>query len=197
MEVASITDLKRMFHNTMLRAPYYFVLDVESIGLYGDGYAAGIVVIDRGGIVQEDKRLLWGLDWEHERSTHPEEYAWYCQNVAPHQLPVTHQFLISMRHAFWNFWVSWRARGAVLVADCPFPVETNFLSACVKEARANNIPDSPYPLLDVGTLLLACGLSPLGTYPRRPDELPKHDPLADARQSARLLIECLDYLNVV
>jgi hypothetical protein len=39
--------------------------------------------------------------------------------------------------------------------------------------------------------ILALGRDPLATNERLPDELPAHNPLCDARQSARLLIEAL------
>ena len=39
--------------------------------------------------------------------------------------------------------------------------------------------------------MLCAGMDPMATYDRLPAELPRHDPLADARQSARLLVEAL------
>jgi hypothetical protein len=39
---------------------------------------------------------------------------------------------------------------------------------------------------------MAVGMDPLGTNERLPNELPIHDPLADACQSARLLIQALN-----
>jgi hypothetical protein len=39
--------------------------------------------------------------------------------------------------------------------------------------------------------MLLSGRDPLATYERLPNELPAHDPMADARQSARLWLECL------
>jgi hypothetical protein len=39
--------------------------------------------------------------------------------------------------------------------------------------------------------MLSAGMNPLATYDRTPSELPRHNPLADARQSARLLSEAL------
>jgi hypothetical protein len=45
----------------------------------------------------------------------------------------------------------------------------------------------PYPLHEIASFMTAAGMDPMATYARLPDELPKHHPLADARQSARLL----------
>jgi hypothetical protein len=49
----------------------------------------------------------------------------------------------------------------------------------------------PYPLHDLASILLAHGRDPLAKNERLPEELPEHDPLNDARQSARLLHEVL------
>ena len=46
---------------------------------------------------------------------------------------------------------------------------------------------SPYPFLDVASLITSAGGDPLGNLPRENDELPAHHPLHDARQSSRLL----------
>ena len=77
-------------------------------------------------------------------------------------------------------------KGAVLVADHPFPVETRFLDGLTRHGVA-----MPYPLIDVASVRLAAGFDPIGTEPRLRNEEPAHNPLADARQSARLLLEAL------
>jgi hypothetical protein len=61
-----------------------------------------------------------------------------------------------------------------------------------RRRRARRVAgDGPYPLVDVASVRLAAGLDPLGAYDRTAGELPVHNPLADARQSARLLLEAL------
>jgi hypothetical protein len=73
----------------------------------------------------------------------------------------------------------------------PWPVEAHFLSECVADRPQEREWQGPYPLLDVASVRLAAGLDPLATVDRLPSELPAHDPLADSRQSARLLVEAL------
>jgi hypothetical protein len=51
--------------------------------------------------------------------------------------------------------------------------------------------DGPYPLYDISTLLLSRNEDPVGIFSRDETELPKHNPLCDARQSARILLEHL------
>jgi hypothetical protein len=79
----------------------------------------------------------------------------------------------------------------MLAADCAWPVEARFLAACVDDQPEQRAWEGPYPLIDIASVRLAAGLDPLATVERLPSEMPAHDPLADARQSARLLIEAL------
>ena len=81
-----------------------------------------------------------------------------------------------------------------MAADCCWPVEANFLAQCIADNKQRT-GDGPYPLLDVSSFLVATGSDPLKQYPRLPNELPAHNPLADARQSARLLRTCLVQLG--
>ena len=119
--------------------------------------------------------------------------AWVTTNVpcfigrAPDDAP---DDAVDMRTAFWDWWKS-KQDCPVLVADCPWPVEARFLLACVEDAWPTRNWEGPYPLIDVASVRLAAGLDPLGQGDRLPGELPAHDPLADARQSARLYLEAL------
>jgi hypothetical protein len=46
-------------------------------------------------------------------------------------------------------------------------------------------------LLDLASLLVAAGQNPVATFDREADEKPEHNPLADARQTARILCKLL------
>jgi hypothetical protein len=169
----------------------FLVFDVESVGLHGEGFAWGGVVVDERGKVL-DYRPGWcppesaagtddGRKWVAEN--------WHAPDLPPAGGPR------QLRKRFWDWWRWWKARGAVLAADCAWPVEARFLAACVDDDPAPRAWEGPYPLIDVGSVLLAAGMDPLGKYDRLPDELPEHDPLCDARQSARLLCEALTLIR--
>lgn len=156
----------------------YMVFDVESNGLQGEGFAVGWVV------VQDAEEVAHGLAVGHMTVNTPKD-AWVVQNVLP-ALPYPncvdpHQ----VRTVFTSAWTEWMDKGAWLAADVPWPVEARFLLQC------NLGKAGPYPLIDIASVRLAVGLDPLGEESRLPLELPQHNPLADARQSARLLIEAL------
>lgn len=171
-----------------MEAKYFFVFDVESVGLHGDGFSCGYVVVEnapqmkvvgRGGLspIRCNAR---GTAADHE---------WVSANVPPGSRITSSPRVL--RDAFWASWSYWRTQGAVMVADCPWPVEARFLQACVDDEPARQA-EAPYPLIDVASVLLAAGMDPIASYDRLPSELPKHDPVADAMQSARLLLAALN-----
>lgn len=159
----------------------FMLFDVESIGLHGEGFAVGYVVIDAQGTELEATRITCPPDTAQGDD---EGRMWVkdnCPAFAPDFIDPT-----GVRACFWGAWLRWKAHGAVLVADCAWPVEARFLAACVDDDRAARSWEGPYPLHDIATARLVAGLDPLETTYRLAQELPEHDPLADARQSARL-----------
>ena len=171
---------------TVKSTDLFMVFDVESIGLHGEGFAVGWVVITRAGERLHERWLA--CDPAMCAGT-AEDHVWVRENVPPleHTSP-TKQHL---RNMFWHEWRHWADRGAVLIADCAWPVEANFLSACVRLNHAERQWAGPYPLHDLASVLLATGRDPLLARERVADERPAHHPLNDARQSARLLVEAL------
>lgn len=163
----------------------FMVFDVESIGLHGEGWAVGWVVVDMHGTKHDygrhscDPNLAQG---EHEGRL------WVANNV-PNLTEICDDPQ-EVRERFWAAWNHWRGKCAVLVADCAWPVEARFLAACVDDAPGEREYQGPYPLHELASFMVAAGMDPMATYERLPDE-PQHDPLGDARQSARLLLQAL------
>lgn len=163
------------------------VFDVESIGLHGEGFAVGYVVVDGDGAVFDSGRYACPT----AKAVGPDDgRAWVAENCPP--IVATHDFPRQIRAAFWNQWLAHKERGAVLVADCAWPVEARFLASCVDD-DAQRTWEGPYPLHELASFMVAAGMDPMATYDRRSDE-PQHDPLGDARQSARLLVSALKKL---
>lgn len=161
-------------------------IDVESIGMHGEGFAVAYVVhnatgveIDAGCIACNTAAAKGGDD----------DRAWVAQHVTLPDCTERCANPRQVRAAFWQRWLRWRETGAQLVADIAWPVEARFLAACVDDAGAAAHWQGPFPLLDVATLLVATGIDPTTPQPRRASELPMHNPLADARHCARLWFE--------
>ena len=168
----------------------FMVFDVEAVGLHGEGFAVAWVVVNSDG-EQLDEGLL-GCDPALCAGT-DENRLWVRENVPqlPHSSPTTQH----LRNTFWRAWRHWADKGAVLVADCAWPVEANFLSECVRLNHREREWQGPYPLHDLASVMLALGADALAVTERLPDELPAHHPLMDARQSARQLVACLKAHN--
>lgn len=163
----------------------YFVFDVESAGLYGDGFAVGYAVVD------DEDFCTHASDWRTAgigAVECDESLGDWLRGHIPAEVLFPEQFddvpklsIIGLRAWFESELEKFP--GCILVSDCAFPVEANWLLACKIAA---------YPLIDVSTALLCSGKDPTGTFERLPYELPAHHPLHDARQSARILLECFE-----
>ncbi len=162
----------------------FMVIDVESIGLHGQGFAVAWVVVKRGGKCHEQGYLAC----DPALCEGPEDSRlWVAENVPP--LTVTSPDRAHLLNEFWAVWRSWADKGAVLVADCAWPVEAGFLFDCVKQDPVGREWTGPYPLYDLASICLVFGLDPTATRARLADEMPAHHPLMDARQTARQLLE--------
>lgn len=167
----------------------FFVFDVESIGLHGEGFAvAGGVYLANG-----------AAQWEFHLACPPckaegllNDREWVNKNVP--FMDVTHRDTFGVRMSFWEKWVKAKSEGAEMAAECLWPVEARFLHDCITD-DAQRLADAPYPFHEIASVMFAAGMNPLATYDRTPSEMPPHNPLADARQSARLLSEALSKLQ--
>lgn len=166
----------------------FLVFDVESIGLHGGAFALGYVVTDLTGEIHEQDCFSCYPSAAPGSSI---DRMWVRENVPP--IKVTYSTQRQVRDKFWSIWEGWRDKGAVLAADCVWPVEANFITACIEDVQSRR-EQGPYPIHEIASVLLAAGIDPLKTRKRYASELPVHHPLADARQSARLLVTALTTL---
>lgn len=183
------------------------VFDVESIGLHGQSFAVGWVVLLDGKEIQAH----WVGCPSSEASGTREGRLWVAENIPEDVLlpkpPHRRENPAEVRRSFWEVWQTEKAQGATLWADCLWPVEARFIIACIEDGRGSALRstyelaettrewDGPYPFHEIGTLRLAAGKDPLAHEDRMEGEMPLHHPLHDARQSARLLLEAAGRLR--
>lgn len=164
-----------------------FVFDVESIGLFGESFAVGGVCADWDGKVHFEFlhacRQASAIGDDEDRK-------WVGNNVPAFNSDLIRHNPRWVREAFWVEYLKAKEIGAIMFAECSWPVEAKFLIECIQDDIDSNKWQGPYPFHDIASIMLAAGKSPLGTHPRLPGELPAHNPLCDARQSLRLLLEC-------
>lgn len=166
----------------------YFVFDVESIGLHGEGFAVA------GGVYLPNGNALWEFAFScpiDECRGDKDDRQWVKENVP--QLAITHRSPKTMRDAFWSKYEE--VVGAVTVAECQWPVEARFMIACIEDDKENRKWKGPYPFQEIASFISAAGMDPMEKYERTPSELPEHNPLSDSRLSARLLALALSKLN--
>lgn len=175
------------------------VFDVESVGLHGEGFAVGYVDLDTntGELDVANSRLyaclpdMAAINRKMSAVAVMGDRAWVRENIPA--LTPTHDTPYGVRRAFYEDLALLRTCDdgtRWLAADVPWPVEARFLNLVMDE-NMRKFSDSPYPLLDIASMRAARGWDPLAVVPRLPDEHPIHNPLADARQSARLLWEVI------
>ena len=175
---------------------YVFCLDVESNGLYGDGFAYAVVVIE-----YNSKKKIEEKTGYYKEYTITDEFT--INNVLPmlEDLEI-YNSLEDMRSSFWNIYLEYFSNrshyyGKVdFLVDNGFPVESNFLSSCVKD-NIKRINNSPFPVYDVATLLKFKGISNTidRMYYSNLDKK-KHNPINDAEASARCWIKLQDSRDV-
>jgi len=171
----------------------FMVFDVESVGLQGEGFSVAWVVVQDGEVICEgdeeecEPESAAGFGSPEQQAT---DRRWVAENCNLHRIHAKLDTPREVRAVFWAAWLRWKKEGALLAADVAWPVEANFLRACIED-HPGDVWSGPYPLIDIASVRYALGLDPLAAVPRLPDELPAHVALNDARQSARLLIEAL------
>jgi hypothetical protein len=124
-----------------------------------------------------------------------EDREWVNGNVP--LMTITHRHPAGIREAFWSQWEKAKETypGITMAGECIWPVEAGFVAACVsQDIRARNW-EGPYPFHEIASIMLAAGMDPMAKYERYASELPAHEPLADARLSARLLNTALRRLS--
>lgn len=161
--------------------------DVESNGLHGEGFAFGAVILE---IETAAPPVLFEGRCPIEGWVDP----WVDAHVLPVLADMSETFVDSktLRAAFWDFLQGAMARfdNLIVLADCAYPVETNFLRACQMDDLPNRAFKGPYPLHELATMLLAADVDPdvnrLIFAGLEGDERYKaHHPLTDALASAR------------
>lgn len=181
----------------------FFVFDVESVGLHGQAFAVAGGVYGLDGKAVEGSEFLFSCGPEiamHCKGDGAQAYKdreWVDANVTIQQGAVLAANPAEVRHRFWGLWELAKRGfpGILMFVECGWPVEARFLLECIDDDQVSRYWNGPYPLHEIATMMLAAGMDPMATYDRLPEELPAHDPLADARLSARLLSAAIGRLD--
>lgn len=161
-----------------------FSFDIESDGLYGEGFAVGVVVIDvkTGRIINEFSGCVDG--YKVTDAFTKENIVKYLKDMPKYRSTE------GLREAFWQFYMKYRGaderqnRDVLFLADNCAPVEARFLRDCVMDDHRTRKFLAPFPLVDLATVLYMNGYEnhlnrrAFSDCPGR-----KHHPLDDAAAS--------------
>ena len=122
----------------------YFVFDVESDGLYGEGFCFSAVVFSSLGTIQDSLTLKADIEIETK---------WVKENVLPalkfiKSAPDTK----TLRSCFYDFYMKHKDR-CNIYSDVNYPVETNFLNAVAMDDLGERQWNMPYPLMDISNII--------------------------------------------
>lgn len=191
-------------------------LDCESNGLHGTIFAIGAVLID----TDDPEKLYnpidqWGGKVDLRFYEDREEYdPWVVDNVLPHLDDLAlFDNRLDMRNEFWEWYVKHNTNNlatwpTIVLADFGVPVEARLFRELIQDDPAQREWKGPYPLHDLGTMLLMVGANP-DTVNRRSwwwdmprfdlklieEPLRQHNPVDDALAAARCAVKCLKMIK--
>ena len=128
----------------------YFFIDAETDGLYGKFISVAVLVTDECG--RELESFYGAID------VLPEEISsdWVKENVLPHleNAKSVYKTEYDLLEAVWTFWMKYRET-SFAVSDVMHPVESRLFTECVRHNLKEREFLSPFPLLDLSTLLIS------------------------------------------
>ena len=181
-------------------------IDCESNGLHGTIFAIGAVIIDA-----DDPDKLYNsisefsgmVDIRLQEELDP----WVIENVLPVSADLDlYDSLREMRGEFWSWYIEHNkplTEQTIILADFGVPVEARLFRECIAENPVFRGWSGPYPLHDLGTMLLMVGADPDKTNRRTwwhdlyedamfiEPGLRQHDPVDDALGAARCAVKAL------
>lgn len=171
---------------------YILSFDVECPSMCEKVFAIGYVLGDDEFNIIEKGYMRCPPDVDYDD--------WVMKNVIPVQpSEITHKTYDDMCNAFWSYMMSVKGKyqdDLHIISDCGCPLETSFIHDCIMLDKENRMFNGPFPLHEVGTAMLLCGLNPtLRDIYIQDDEKPQHNPVNDAKQSYRLFLECMNTLK--
>lgn len=129
--------------------------DVESNGFHGPAFAVGAV------LMKLDETVI--AEFNGRAPIEGKVDPWVKENVLPviKDLPEDHQDLKSLRDSFWQWYLSIKDQTDYVIVNNGYPSEARFLIACQDDDLETRYHQHPFPLLELGSLLMQVGIKPL------------------------------------
>lgn len=168
---------------------HYFVLQAQTIGLWGEAFAAACVVVNEDMQMKEAHYLSCLSEAANGLA---EDREWVEKTVLRH-LPKNTECRDphDLSERVWQIWIRCKQQYPHLYCSSyiGFPIAMNLLARAITHKIEEREDQAPYPLLEIDTafLLTNYAISPR-THPRFDQEEPAYNPLCDAKYYARLFM---------
>ena len=166
-------------------------IDVESNGLHGKAFAVGAVLIKCDGTILDEFSARCPIRGEVD--------PWVQKYVLPPMVNFksTHRSAKAMRTDFWEWFKSAKQQSDYVLFGNGYPVEARFFLDCQDDNLNERYWDHPFPVLEIGSLLMQVGIKPLAVQFRLvEDELSgqnlQHNPRWDAWVTALVAIKAFE-----
>ncbi len=180
---------------------HFFIIQAQSMGLYGEIFAIGFIVINsvgkilKEGILKCPHQLAQGLDSDRE---------WVNENViAATEKIETSNYISTFNNPtelyenIWEIWLEMKKQYENLycASYIGYPIIMNLFYKCVMKNVESRQMLAPYPLLEIDTSFLMTNyeISPKNNS-RFDTEIP-YNPLCDAKYYGRLFILARNFLQ--
>ncbi len=157
--------------------------DLEANGLHGPAFAVGAIVIDGHGKIHDQFTGRCEINGKVDE--------WVAKNVLPaiETMPITHKGYKDLREAFWDWYILAELKSDYVLVNNGYPVEYRFLLQCQEENLEERYWQHPFPILDLSSLLLQVGHTPVTGKSALFAEVSHakkvaHNPLDDAKVAA-------------
>jgi hypothetical protein len=136
----------------VIRMAKILSVDAEVNGLYGQAFAVAAIVREDG---KEIAQFVGRCPIEGKVD------GWVANSVLPslEDMEVNFSSVEELEEAFWSFF-RLNTDGATVIVHIGSPVESGLFRRCVERRLEERAFQGPYPLHEVGTLLLALGEDP-------------------------------------
>ena len=165
----------------------YFFIDAECDGLFGKFLSVAVLVTNSNG--SELEHFCGAV----ENASDSVKTEWVKENVVPHLKNAERKFSseYELLEAVWGMWMRYRDN-AFAVADVLHPVESRLFAECVKHNPEERKMLSPFPFLDLSSLLFAKGIAwDKDRHSLSGLDIPTHDAMNDVRITAKIFFSLI------
>lgn len=181
-----VSDYKRMSENVSNKIKYIFIVDAECDGLYGEIFSIGALVAD---IRTMEPVLKFNLTSTYGMERVKQDFV--KEHVIPaikadNTMVFVEKPITKLLDYFWIFYEAVR-ESSIVIADFGAPVEARLFSQCITD-DADREFKGPYPLHELGTILLLNNIDPDFCRDSYYDDITlKHSPYFDCLATLKIL----------